>query len=148
MAGKSASARKLLMIWKYNYSIIDWINYYRNDMIIYKIILAIAINLNFTTDICVILQEFNKYFLFYITLLIPQVCLFVSNRKNMKVWTKNLTWFHKVYNCQKNKSESLNGCFSELNAWYPSCLWLGIYNSTFRCLKSRTDHYDQYFLFL
>lgn len=54
-------------------------------MIIYKIILAIAINLNFTTDICVILQEFNKYFLFYITLLIPQVCLFVSNRKNMKV---------------------------------------------------------------
>lgn len=89
MAGKSASARKLLM--KYNYSIIDWINYYRNDMIIYKIILAIAINLNFTTDICVILQEFNKYFLFYITLLIPQVCLFVSNRKNMKVWTKNLT---------------------------------------------------------
>lgn len=31
-------------------------------MIIYKIILAIAINLNFTTDICVILQEFYKYF--------------------------------------------------------------------------------------
>lgn len=60
-------------------------------MIIYKIILAIAINLNFTTDISVILQEFNKYFLFYITLLILQVCLFVSNRKNMKVWTKNLT---------------------------------------------------------
>lgn len=60
-------------------------------MIIYKIILAIANNLNFTTDICVILQEFNKYFLFYITLLILQVCLFVSNRKNMKVWTKNLT---------------------------------------------------------
>lgn len=59
-------------------------------MIIYKIILAIAINLNFTTDICVILQEFYKYFLFYITLLIPQVCLFVY-RKNMKVWTKNLT---------------------------------------------------------
>lgn len=55
MVGKSVFVRKLLMIWKYNYSIIDWINYYRNDMIIYKIILVIVINLNFIIDICVIL---------------------------------------------------------------------------------------------
>lgn len=44
-------------------------------MIIYKIILAIAINLNFTTDICVILQEFNKYFLFYIIYIIDSASL-------------------------------------------------------------------------
>lgn len=47
MVGKLVFVCKLLMIWKYIYSIIDWINYYRNDMIIYKIILVIVINLNF-----------------------------------------------------------------------------------------------------
>lgn len=44
-------------------------------MIIYKIILAIAINLNFTTDICVILQEFYKYFLFYVHYIIDSASL-------------------------------------------------------------------------